>query len=143
MENNKIRDAQELERLLQALRRTGVYKHKKYQLSDADITLLFYVSFGDPTGIKPSEIAKRLKITLPAVTHKMNKLVDDGYLTRRDSTSDHRVTYVLLTDKGSKYLESIEEDYYAKILKLMKRLGERDTDTLVRLLNKINASGKL
>ncbi len=138
MDDNKIRDAQELERLLQFLRRTGVYKHKKYELSDADITLLFSVSFGDPTGIKPSEIAKRLKKTLPAVTHKMNKLVDDGYLT-----SDHRVTYVLLTDKGSKYLESIEEDYYAKILKLMKRLGERDTDTLVRLLNKINASGKL
>lgn len=143
MDDNKIRDAQELERLLQVLRRTGVYKHKKYELSDADITLLFSVSFGDPTGIKPSEIAKRLKITLPAVTHKMNKLVDDGYLTRRDSKSDHRVTYVLLTDKGSKYLESIEEDYYAKIFKLMKRLGERDTDTLVRLLNKINASGKL
>ncbi|MCU0104671.1 MarR family transcriptional regulator [Acholeplasma vituli] len=141
--NEKLVFAQDFERALQGLRKSGIYRHKKYALSDADITLLFSVAFGDPTGIKPSAIAKRLKVTLPAITHKMNKLVDDGYLARRDSKSDHRVTYVLLTEKGQAFVESVQDVYYARIQKLMKHLGEQDTKTLFRILNKINAVGKL
>lgn len=141
--NEKLVFAQDFERALQGLRKSGIYLHKKYQLSDADITLLFSVAFGDPEGIKPSAIAKRLKVTLPAITHKMNKLVEDGYLTRRDSKSDHRVTYVLLTEKGRTFVESVQDVYYARITKLMKHLGEQDTKTLFRILNKVNAVGKI
>ena len=73
----------------------------------------------------------------------MNKLVEDGYLTRRDSKSDHRVTYVLLTEKGRTFVESVQDVYYARITKLMKHLGEQDTKTLFRILNKVNAVGKI
>ena len=73
----------------------------------------------------------------------MNKLVEDGYLTRRDSKSDHRVTYVLLTEKGRAFVESVQDVYYARITKLMKQLGEQDTKTFFRILNKVNAIGKL
>lgn len=139
----KLLRAQNLERSLQELRRNGVYKHKKYDLSDADITLLFSVWFGPADGIKPSAIAKRLKITLPAVTHKMNNLQTLGYLDRRDSVKDQRVTYVLLTEKGKSFVESVKDEYYDNILNLIDRLGERDTNTLFRLLEKINELGKL
>ncbi len=139
----KFMRAQELERLLQELRRTGIYKHKKYSLSDADITLLYSVWFGPKDGIKPSVIAKRLKVTLPAITHKVNNLVGQGYLTRRDSKSDQRVSYVLLTEKGNEYVESLHDDYYLKVFKLIKHLGERDTDVLFRILTKISRIGKL
>lgn len=141
--DEKLVFAQDFERALQGLRKSGVYRHAKYKLSDADITLLLSVAFGDPTGIKPSAIAKRLKVTLPAITHKMNKLVEDGYLTRRDSKTDHRVTYVLLTEKGQAFVDSIKEVYYARIFKLMKHLGDQDTKTFFRILNKINSVGKL
>lgn len=143
MVKEKLLKAQNLERALQDLRRTGIYKHKKYDLSDADITLLFSVWFGPEEGIKPSAIAKRLNVTLPAVTHKMNNLTALGYLTRRDSVSDQRVSYVLLTEKGKQFLNSIEKEYYSKLFKLMDRLGERDTEVLFRLLTKINKQGKL
>lgn len=138
----KILRAQNLERALQDLRRTGVYKHDKYELSDADITLLFSVWFGPEDGIKPSVIAKRLNVTLPAITHKMNNLTDLGYLTRRDSLIDQRVSYVLLTEKGNQFIDSIKEDYYCRMFKLIERLGERDTEVLFRLLAKINKHGK-
>lgn len=140
---NKILRAQNLERALQDFRRTGIYKHAKYDLSDADITLLFSVWFGPDDGIKPSKIAKRLNVTLPAVTHKMNNLTELGYLTRRDSISDQRVSYVLLTAKGEQFIDSIKDKYYEKIFKLIDRLGERDTEVLFRLLAKINKEGKI
>lgn len=134
----KLIQAQDLERLFNEVRRLGIYQHDKYSLSDADITLLFSVSFGDEKGIKPSVIAKRQNVTLPAITHKMNKLVNDGYLTRRESTTDKRVTYVLLTEKGKTFLDGIKEDYYSKMLNITNHLGERDTNALLRILKKIN-----
>ncbi len=139
----KLLRAQNLERSLQDLRRTGIYKHKKYDLSDADITLLFSVWFGDEDGIKPSSIARRLQVTLPAITHKMNNLVEQGYLTRRDSKQDQRVSYVLLTKKGLDFVNSIKHEYYNKQLNLISRLGERDVEILFRILAKINKLGKL
>lgn len=135
--------AQELERLIFGLRKMGVFKHKKYSLSNADIALLFSVWFGPKDGIKPSAIAKRLEVTLPAITHKMNSLVEEGYLTRRESTSDQRVNYVLLTEKGKNYIESISGEYYENMQKIINHLGERDTAVLFRVLTKINALGKL
>lgn len=135
--------AQDLERLLYGLRKMGIFKHKKYSLSNADITLLFSVWFGPEDGIKPSEIAERLDVTLPAITHKMNSLVEQGYLTRRESSVDQRVNYVLLTEKGQEYVNEVSESYYENMQKLIKHLGERDTAVLFRLLTKINSLGKL
>lgn len=139
----ELKRAQELERLLFGLRKMGVFKHKKYSLSNADITLLFSVWFGPENGIKPSEIADRLEVTLPAITHKMNSLVNDGYLTRRESEEDQRVNYVLLTEKGLNYIKSIADQYYENMQQLITHLGERDTAVLFRVLKKIQMLGKL
>ena len=138
-----LKRAQDLERLIFGLRKMGVFKHKKYSLSNADITLLFSVWFGPEEGIKPSKIAERLEVTLPAITHKMNSLVEEGYLTRRESTKDQRVNYVLLTEKGSDYVSSIAEQYYGNMQAIIDHLGERDTQVFFRVLKKINALGKL
>lgn len=139
----ELMHAQDLERLLLGLRKMGIFKHKKHILSTADITLLFSVWFGPEEGIKPSEIAERLEVTLPAITHKMNSLVSQGYLTRRESKTDQRVNYVLLTEKGLNYVNSISRDYYENMQKIMNHLGERDTAVLSRILKKINTLGKL
>jgi DNA-binding MarR family transcriptional regulator len=139
----ELMKAQTLERLLLDLRKMGVYKHKKHELSNADITLLFSVWFGPEDGIKPSEIAQRLEVTLPAITHKMNSLVDEGYLTRRESEKDQRVNYVLLTEKGRNYINAISDSYYSCMQTIIDHLGERDTAVLFRVLRKITSLGKL
>jgi len=139
----QLKQILELERLIHGLRRLDVTKHKKTELSDAETTLLFCVYFGDDNGTKPSSIARRLNVTLPAITHKMNILVEKGYLKRRASNSDHRVTYVLLDEKGKKFIDTHKEDYYIRLLKLTQHLGERDTKVLIRVLTKINKIKKL
>lgn len=139
----QLKQAVEFERLIHGLRRLEVSKHEKTELSDAETTLLFCVYFGDETGTKPSSIAKSLKVTLPAITHKMNVLVEKGYLMRRPSTSDHRVTYVLLDEKGKQFVEKHRDTYYKRIMKLSEFLGERDTKVLIRILTKISKIKKL
>ena len=135
---------QELDRSLKRFRRSGIYDRVETKLSDADIMVLFCVAFCDVNQkVKLSDIAKTLKVTLPAVTHKVNDLVGKNYLEKLPSSKDLRVIYVRLTESGKTYVESIRDDYYKPIEQLSEHLGEEDTRNLLRIMNKISEIGKI
>ncbi|MDO9629872.1 MAG: winged helix DNA-binding protein [Acholeplasmataceae bacterium] len=140
----ELRTLQKLDRSLQSFRRSGVYKRAKTSLSDADIMVLFCIAFCDMNQkIKLSDVAKTLRVTLPAVTHKVNDLVDKKYVEKETSAKDLRVTYIRLTNEGKAYVESIKDEYYKPLKDLVKHLGEEDTQALLRILDKINQLGKI
>ena len=135
---------QELDRALKIFRRSGIYDRVNTKLSDADIMVLFCVAFCDLNQkVKLTDISKRLKVTLPAVTHKVNDLVEKNYVEKVQSEKDLRVVYIRLTEEGKKYVESIRDDYYKPIEKLTKHIGEEDTKNFLRILNKISEIGKI
>ncbi|QWB96484.1 MarR family transcriptional regulator [Mycoplasmatota bacterium] len=135
---------QKLDRALKIFRRSGVYSRINTELSDADIMVLFCVAFCDMNQkVMITDIAKRLKVTLPAVTHKVNELVDKKYIEKIPSDKDLRVIYIRLTLEGKKYVEEIRDDYYRPIETLSNHLGEEDTKTLLRLLDKVSEIGKI
>lgn len=136
---NEYQILQKLDRSLQAFRRSGIYKRTSTKLSDADIMVLFCVAFCDLNQkIKLTDVSKTLRVTLPAVTHKVNDLVEQKYLTKETSEKDLRVTYIKLTPQGKTYVESIRETYYQPLKALKDHLGSEDTETLMRLLDKIS-----
>jgi MarR family transcriptional regulator, organic hydroperoxide resistance regulator len=47
-----------------------------------------------------NELAKKIHRTKPNVTILIDKLVEYGYVKKEKSTTDNRVTYISLTDKG-------------------------------------------
>ena len=135
---------QKLDRALQTFRRSGVYKRSKTKLSDADIMVLFCIAFCDMNQrIKLSDVAKTLRVTLPAVTHKVNDLVEKRFIEKESSTKDLRITYIRLTAEGKAYVESIQEEYYRPLRKIVQHLGEEDTYVLIRILDKISQLGKI
>jgi len=74
---------QKLDRSLQVFRRSGVYKRSATKLSDADIMVMFCVAFCDLNQkVKLTDVAKTLRVTLPAITHKVNDLVEKNYLEK-------------------------------------------------------------
>src|SRR5690554_4276009 len=98
---------QKLDRSLQAFRLSGVYKRLQTKLSDADIMVLFCVAFCDTQQrLKLTDVAKTLRVTLPAITHKVNDLVAKHYIEKETSTKDLRVTYIRLTLEGKAFVES-------------------------------------
>jgi DNA-binding MarR family transcriptional regulator len=140
----ELRTLQKLDRALQDFRKSGIYKRKKTTLSDADTMVLFCVAFCDQNQkIKLTDGAKTLHVTLPAITHKVNDLVEKKYLVKENSTKDLRVTYIKLTSEGRSYVESVKEEYYAPLKVLVDYLGEKDTDELMRLLDKVSQMGKI
>jgi DNA-binding MarR family transcriptional regulator len=135
---------QKLDRALQVFRRSGIYKRSATKLSDADIMVMFCVAFCDLyQKVKLTDVAQTLRVTLPAITHKVNELVKEEYLIKETSSKDLRVTYIKLTTKGKEYVESVKEEYYRPIKILSRNLGEEDTQTLLRILDKISQMGKI
>lgn len=135
---------QKLDRALKIFRRSGVYSRIDTTLSDADIMVLFCVAFCDMNQkVMVTDISKRLKVTLPAVTHKVNELVKKNYIEKVPSEKDLRVIYIRLTQEGKSYVESIRDEYYRPIEILVNHLGEDDTKTFLRLLDKVSEIGKI
>lgn len=135
---------QQLDRYLQSFRRSGIYKRHKSKLSDADIMILFCIDFCDTDQqIKLSDVAKTLQVTLPAVTHKVNDLSEKEMLEKITSKKDLRVTYIKLTQKGKEHVEALRDAYYEPLEILTDRLGETDTQALIRILKKVSDMGKI
>ena len=144
MEKKDYQTLQKLDRALRIFRRSGIYSRMNTKLSDADIMVLFCVAFCDLNEkIMISDIAKILKVTLPAVTHKVNELVEKNYIEKIPSEKDLRVVYIRLTLEGKTYVESIRDEYYRPIEILVNHLGEEDTKTFLTLLDKVSEIGKI
>jgi DNA-binding MarR family transcriptional regulator len=136
---NVLQKAQKLDRLLQQLRRSKLYKRPHHtDLNDADMMVLFCIGFCEENQkVKLSDISQRLHVTLPAVTHKVNMLETSGLIERKPSHDDKRVTYVNLTPKGNSILNETKETYYKHLFEVMDQLGEEETEVFMNILTKI------
>ncbi len=144
MDPKQCQTLQKLDRALKIFRRSGIYNRVGTKLSDADIMVLFCVAFCDiDHEMMITDIAKTLKVTLPAVTHKVNELVEKNYIEKVPSEKDLRVIFIRLTPEGKEYVKTIKDDYYRPIQILSDHLGEEDTQTLLRILEKVSELGKI
>jgi len=133
-------ELQYIDRLLQIFRRSGIYNRPHDEdLNDADIMVLYCIGFcEDLKNIKLSDIATRLKVTLPAVTHKVQTLEHAGLIKKEKDTKDKRITFVKLTDKGQTYVLSSKKTYYQPLKQILESIGKEDTLHLIRILEKIS-----
>ena len=133
-------ELQYIDRLLQIFRRSGIYDRPHHEnLNDADIMVLYCIGFCDDLkDIKLSDIAKRLKVTLPAVTHKVQTLEQEGFIKKLKDSNDLRKTYVKLTDKGEALVMSSKKKYYEPLLEIIESLGEEDKNHFIRILEKVS-----
>lgn len=135
---------QELDILLQSLRRNGIYKRVKTKVNDATIMILFHISFRSQYQyVRATDIAESLGVTIPAITHKVKDLIKQGYLDRTVSKEDARVFHLLLTKKGINYVDSIKDTYYGSLKKVVSHMSEKEISVLMRLLTKIDRLGKI
>lgn len=98
------------------------------EISQSDfclLTKLMYVRENQEgrQGIKVSELAKKLEVSVPSVSRTLNHLEKKGYVMRYEDKKDRRITYVCLTEQGSSILEEVDavmRDYWGTVLSQMK-----------------------
>ena len=88
-------------------------------------------------GVKTSDIGNCLFMKKPTTSKMLNNLEDKGYINRLSDKKDRRVTYIDLTQKGVDLLQKHHRSMINYTNEVINRLGEEDTKTLVKLLNKL------
>ncbi|GAB7183405.1 MarR family transcriptional regulator [Kitasatospora sp. Ki12] len=99
---------------------------------------------GSPYRLGPSELAKRLGLTPAAMTHRIDRMVADGLVTRERDESNRVRVIIELTEAGrDKWLESMRMAAVFEEELLQDVVGEERTALaalLARMLRRIEES---
>ena len=81
-------------------------------------------------GVLASDIAKRLRITAPAVSKMLRSMEEKGYVERRVDEKDRRNTRVSITPDGKEAEQQVRRQMQEFITGVIERLGEEPVDLL-------------
>ena len=84
------------------------YTRSHYGLSPLQINVLLLLSGNAAPSM--SQIATRLDISKPNVTPIIDRLIQDGYVSRTANTQDRRIVNISATEKGKKLIRTIRSD---------------------------------
>ena len=109
--HHRTADAQRLLDLLNALGSTTFRQLLWQKASEIDLTyaqsqVLFHVA--EHPDCHMGEVAKAFGVTLPAVTHIVDRLEQKNLLTRADHPTDHRVYVLDLTRPGQALVDELQ-----------------------------------
>jgi DNA-binding MarR family transcriptional regulator len=85
--------------------------------------------------VQMSDLAGRLGVTLPSISGVVDRLVDQGLLTRRDDPADRRQALVRISDAGIDQLELFRELNARQVRILLARLDMVDLAVIERALD--------
>ncbi len=91
---------------------------------------------GEPSGLKPSDLAARLGVTAGNVTQIITGLEARGLVLRDRDPADGRAVLLRLTASGQAAMESAEASWDAAFSGLLGELGAEDCARLTSLLER-------
>jgi DNA-binding MarR family transcriptional regulator len=100
------------------------------------------VPAGDVAGLRVSEVAKRLGVTLPTVTAVMDKLVERGLVRRDEDPLDRRQHVCRLTPDGKALLQRLMAGRRAFTNALMEHLDEQELAAFLRGMQMLMAAAE-
>jgi len=91
--------------------------------------------------VRAGDLAEFLGITSAGATRMLNRLEDDGYISRfRDPDADQREVYIAPTSAGAEALHAANEVYFERVERYLDRLDDGEREALARLLGKLTAA---
>jgi len=134
--------SQELDQTIGYIHRlvSSVIKRRTDALMQGKITFpqhiaLEILSVEEPLQMKA--IAKALRVSLPAATGLINRLVVMKMVERVYDTNDRRVIHIILTLKGRETLEQIRKTRRKGIEEIFGVLSQEERQTYLEILRKI------
>lgn len=132
---NGSKDAERLVDLLNALGSTTFRQLLWQRSSELDLTyaqsqVLFYV--GDHAGCHMGDVAKAFAVTLPAVTHIVDRLEEKHFVLRGDHPGDRRVYRLDLTRQGKALVQELQTMRMRGVEEVLKRMSSEDRRRVVK-----------
>src|SRR5512134_2356458 len=122
-------EAQRLLDLLNALGSTTFRQLLWQRASELDLTyaqsqVLFYV--GDHPGCHMGDVAKAFAVTLPAVTHIIDRLEEKHFVVRGDDPADRRVYVLEVTRQGRALVDELRGMQLRGLDEVLRRMSPED-----------------
>jgi DNA-binding MarR family transcriptional regulator len=105
---------------------------------DIDAAHLVVFQYPGPHGVRPSELADRLRISKQALGYLLNQLEQLGYLERKPDPHDQRGKRVVVTRRGRRAIGVIREAVAELETTWSERLGVERFAQLRQLLLELN-----
>ena len=128
-------EAQRLLDLLNALGSTTFRQLLWQRASELDLTyaqsqVLFHVA--DHPGCHMGDVAKAFGVTLPAVTHIVDRLEEKQFLQRGDDPVDRRVYVLDLTRAGRALVQELHGLQMRGVEAVLRRMATEDRQRVIR-----------
>jgi MarR family transcriptional regulator, organic hydroperoxide resistance regulator len=98
-------------------------------LTLAQLKSLFFIAATDKTNFK--KVAEALNVTPPNVTGIIDKLVEQGLVTRTENPEDRRIMILQATEKGHELLISLRESHINQMIQVLDNLTPESLNTLI------------
>ena len=86
--------------------------------------------------VKVSDISDALGIPRPGVTRTVGEMEKKGYLKKRASDQDGRVTYILITEDGRNLWKKYDEQYFAALSPYMSEISGEEAEQMIHTIEK-------
>jgi DNA-binding MarR family transcriptional regulator len=93
-------------------------------------------------GMRMSELAVRLGVSISTTSGMVDRLVDHGLLTRHDDPADRRQVVVTVTASGAADLERFRELNAAQMRRLLARLGDPELECVLQATTLLAAAAE-
>ena len=128
-------EAQRLLDLLNALGSTTFRQLLWQRASELDLTyaqsqVLYYV--GDHPECHMGDVAKAFGVTLPAVTHIVDRLEQKQFLLRGDHPADRRVYLLELTRQGKALVQELRTMQQRGVEAVLARMSSEDRAKVIK-----------
>ena len=105
---------------------------------DFDVAYLNVFQYPGPQGVRPSDLAARLRISKQALNYLLGELERLGYLQRRQDPEDLRSKRIVLTARGTSAIGVIREAVSEMEAVWARQLGPKRFAQLRNLLLELN-----
>ncbi len=103
-----------------------------------DYDVLAQLNRAPEQALKRVDLVEKVLLTPSGITRLLKGLEEAGYVSNRPCAEDARVTYAVLTAKGSKKLEQATKTHVASVRALFsERFEHSELETLASLLERL------
>ena len=94
----------------------------------------------EPSGLVLGELPKRLMVSAGNLTPIVDRLVEDGYITRTPSTLDRRVQIVCMTVEGRKAFRRMAKSHGSWLAALLADVPQERLNGLIEELDELKGA---
>jgi DNA-binding MarR family transcriptional regulator len=142
--------AELIEEIIQLQQRTAHVEHARGQYApeawmDLSLTIgqlksLFFIDFEGSTNFK--KLATALGVTPPNVTGIVDRLVEQGMVSREENPEDRRMLLLKTTDKGKALLAKLRESRISRMSGILAQLSLEELSALAQGLTALTKAAE-